>query len=35
VEWIDLAQDGDEWRAVLNKVMNFLFPSDEGNFLTI
>ena len=30
VDWIDLAQDRDEWRAVLNKAMNLVFPSDEG-----
>jgi hypothetical protein len=34
VDWIDLALDRDEWRAVLNQVINFQFPSDEGNFLT-
>jgi hypothetical protein len=26
VDWIDLAQDWDQWRAVLNAVMNLLVP---------
>jgi hypothetical protein len=25
IDWIDLAQDGDRWRAVLNTVMNLQF----------
>jgi hypothetical protein len=23
MDWIDLAQDGDQWRTVVNTIMNF------------
>jgi hypothetical protein len=26
MEWIDMAQDRDRWRAVVSAVMNFLVP---------
>jgi hypothetical protein len=26
VDWIDLAQDGDQWRALLNAMMNLRVP---------
>jgi hypothetical protein len=26
VDWIDTAQDGDEWSALVNMVLNFRVP---------
>jgi hypothetical protein len=34
VDWIHLAQDMDQWQAVLNTVKNFRVPQKAGNFLT-
>jgi hypothetical protein len=34
IDWIDVAQDRDRWRAVVYTVMNLLVLWNAGNFLT-
>ena len=34
MNWIDLAQDTDRRRAVVNAVMNLRVPQNAGNFLS-
>jgi hypothetical protein len=34
MDWIDMAEDRDAWRALVSVVMNLRFPQNAGNFLT-
>jgi hypothetical protein len=33
MHWINLAQDRDQWKAVLNTALNLRVPYDVGKFL--
>jgi hypothetical protein len=33
IDWIDLAQDRDQWKAFVNTAMNPLVPKTVGKFL--
>jgi hypothetical protein len=35
MDWIDLTQDSDRCRALVNAAMNFGVPKNAGNLLTI
>jgi hypothetical protein len=34
MDWIDLAQDRDQWRVLINTVMNLRVPYNAGKFLS-
>jgi hypothetical protein len=34
MDWIDLAQDMYQWRALVNTVMNLRVPQHAGKFFT-
>jgi hypothetical protein len=34
MDWIEMVQDMDRWRALVIAVMDFRFPCIAGNFLT-
>jgi hypothetical protein len=34
IDWIDMAQDRDQWRALVNTVMNLQVPKNAGKFLS-
>jgi len=34
MDWIDLDEDRDRWRTLVNVVLNLVVPYSVGNFLT-
>jgi hypothetical protein len=34
MDWIDLAANGDQWRALVNTVINLRVPYNFGKFLS-
>jgi hypothetical protein len=33
MDWIDLSRDGDQWRALMNTIMNLQVCVNVGKFL--
>jgi hypothetical protein len=34
VDWIDLAQDGDQWRTLVSTILNLRVPYNVGKFFS-
>jgi hypothetical protein len=34
MDWIDLAQDRDQWRDLVSMIMNLFVPQNAGKFLS-
>jgi hypothetical protein len=34
LDWIDMAQDKDQWKALGNTLLNFRVPQNAGKFLS-
>jgi hypothetical protein len=34
MDWIDMAQDRDQWRALMNTIMNLWVPQNAGKFFS-
>jgi hypothetical protein len=34
MDWIELAQNRDQWRALVNMIMNLQVPLNAGKFLS-
>jgi hypothetical protein len=34
VDWIDITEDRDQWRALVNTVLNLRVPYNAGKFLS-